>query len=93
MTTINPKHMELITVEMDGEEKQVHNRVNLMQPAEVRGTITETYEARIGAGDGNQEPEAITEWVAEKLWHEFGIDPAARDFEVIDVTADDVTII
>jgi len=87
------KHRDTITVHRDGERIEVYNWVNLKQPALVRGASTiEKFEAEIGAGDSSMDPDYVTEWVAEDLWHEFGIDVENYGIEAIDVESDEVTV-
>jgi len=89
------QHRDRITVHRDGEEVEVFNWVNIKQPAVVRGgnPVVEKFDAEIGAGDSSRTPEAVTEWVAEELWHEFGIEVADHGIEVIDVESDDVDVL
>jgi len=92
---MNLQHQDRITVEKDGEEIDVFNWVNIKQPAVIRGgnPTVEKFDAEIGAGDASFTPEAVTTWVAEELWHEFGIEVEKRGIEVIDVESDDVHIL
>lgn len=93
-TMVNLQHQDRIRVERDGEEIEVFNWVNISQPSVVRGIGSiETFDARIGAGDSGIEPEAVTEWVAEELWNEFGIEVEKHGIEVIDPTDDGVTVL
>lgn len=89
------QHRDRIAVEKDGEEIEVFNWVNIKQPAVVRGgnPTVEMFEAEIGAGDSPRTPNAVTEWVAEELDWEFGIDVEDYGIQVIDVEADDVHIL
>jgi len=92
---IEPKLTERLTVRIDGEELEVYNWVNLKQPAVVRGhnPAVEKFAAEIGAGDSPMKPDAITEWVAEELWHEFNIVVENHDIEIIDPTDEAVTVL
>jgi len=78
----------------DGEEIEVFNWVNIQQPAVVRGhnPVVEKFDAEIGAGDGAKTPGAVTHWIAEELLHEFGIEVEDHGIEVIDPTAEEVTV-
>jgi hypothetical protein len=87
------------TFEEDGqhyEEIEVWNYLNVTLAHQVRGgnPTHETFygSSRIEAGGGGPQPDFVTEWVAEELWHEHSIDLPTDEFdiEVIDVTADDV---
>ena len=87
-----------ITVVKDGEEIEVYNWVNIKQPAIVRGNnpVVETFDCDIGAGDSTMKPDAITEWVAEELWHEFSIsesDLREKGIGVIDVESEEVDLV
>jgi len=89
------QHRDRITVRRDGEEVEVFNWVNITQPTVVRGgnPTVEKFDAQIGAGDSARTPGAVTEWVAEELWHELSIDVADHGIEVIDVESDDVDVL
>lgn len=87
-------HRDVITVHRDSEELEVYNWVNLKQPSAVRGGQTiETFEADIGAGDSPSTPDYVTEWVAEDLWDEFGIEVEDHGIEAIDVESEEVTVL
>jgi hypothetical protein len=92
---MNLQHRDRITVERAGEELDVFNWVNIMQPAVVRGgnPVVEKFDAEIGAGDMQRSPEAITTWVAEELRREFHIDPEDHGIEVVDVESDGVIVL
>jgi len=89
------QHRDRIVVDRDGEQVEVFNWVNIKQPAVVRGgnPVVEKFEAEIGAGDMSKTPEAVTEWVAEELWHEFGIEVEDYGIEVIDPTDEEVQVL
>jgi hypothetical protein len=92
------KHRDVITVHLDDddrdEEIEVYNWVNLSQPAVVRGAGSiEKFEAEIGAGDSSMDPDYVTKWLAEDLWHEFGIDVDNHGIEAIDVESEEVTVL
>jgi len=89
---MNLQQRDRITIERDGEEIEVFNRVNIRQPAVVHGgnPPVEKFDAEIGAGDSPKTPEAVTEWVANELWHEFGIGVADHGIKVIDPDPDEV---
>jgi len=92
----NHRMSECLTVSIDGEEREVFNWVNVKQPAVVRGhnPTVETFEAEIGAGDSPRTPDAVTEWVANELWHEFDIDLSRRDdIDVIDIEDNEVQVV
>lgn len=88
------------TFEEDGqryEEIQVWNYLNVTLAHHVRGgnPTHETFpgSSRIETGGGGPEPDYVTEWVADELWHEHGIDLDTGDhfdIEVVDVEADEV---
>jgi hypothetical protein len=85
-----------LTVNHDGEEKEVYNWVNIKQPAIVRGSnpVVERFNAEIGAGDSPMTPEAVTAWVAEELLFEFNIDLDTHDeIEVIDIESEEVVVL
>ena len=87
---------ERLTVEIDGEEREVFNWVNVTQPAVVRGhsPTIETFEADIGAGDMPTTPDAVTQWVASELFYEFSIDVSKRDeIDVINIESEEVTVL
>ena len=92
---MKPQLQERLTVEKDGGEIEVFNWVNIQQPAVVRGhnPVVETFDAEIGAGDSPMKPDAVTEWVAEELWHELGIEVEDHDIEVIDVESEEVEVL
>lgn len=85
---------ERLTVLREGEEIEVFNWVNIQQPAVVRGhnPVVEKFDAEIGAGDSPMKPDAVTHWIAEELWHEFGIEVEDHGIEVIDPTGEEVTV-
>jgi len=92
------RRRDQITVEKGGEEIQVFNWVNILQPAIVRGNnpVVEKFGAEIGAGDSDMKPDAVTTWVAEELWHEFDIsqnDLKELGIDVIDVEAPEVDVL
>ena len=78
------------------EEIEVWNYLNVTLAHQVRGgnPTHETFygSSRIEQGGGGKQPDYVTEWVAEELWHEHGIDLPTDEFniEVVDVEADDV---
>lgn len=91
---MNVQHHDRITVAKDDEEIEVFNWVNISQPAIVRGIgDIEKFHPDIGAGDSSMKPDAVTTWVAEELWHEFGIEMENYDIEVIDVESDEIQIL
>ena len=95
---MNPNLQERLTVVKDGEEIEVFNWVNIKQPAVVRGhnPVVEKFDAEIGAGDSPMTPDAVTHWVAEELWHEFGIsdnDLREKGIDVIDVESEEVDVV
>ncbi|AUX09238.1 hypothetical protein AArcSl_1609 [Halalkaliarchaeum desulfuricum] len=96
-TSPSLRHRDVIRCKRDGEEVAVYNRINLTQPAMIRGLPTvERFETQIGAGDSQTPPEAITHWVAHVLTDEFGITRdglATHDIAVVDPTAPEVTVL
>jgi len=92
---MNPQKRERLTVEQNGEEKTVYNWANIMQPAVVRGhnPVVEKFDPDIGAGDSPEKPDAITHWLAEELWHEFGIEAEDHGIEVVNVESDEATVL
>lgn len=89
------KHHDTIPVELaDGTEVDVYNWVNLREVKEsvVRPNTSETWpQVEIGAGDSSRTPEAVTKWLAERLWGEFDIDVENHGIGVVDVESDEVT--
>lgn len=85
--------------EADGElyeEIDVWNFLNVTLAHQVRGgnptQVTFYGSSRIEQGGGGKQPEYVTHWVAEELWHEHGIDLPTDEFdiEVVDVTDDEI---
>lgn len=95
------RHQERITVEKDGEEIDVWNFLNVTLACQVRGgnPVTEEFpgDHRITMGGGGTEPDYVTSWVAEELWHNYDIDlfDGHREFdiEVVDLEDDEVTVL
>lgn len=92
---------ENATFEEDGqryEEIRVWNFLNVTMAHQVRGgnPTHETFygSSRIEMGGGGSEPEYVTQWVAEELWHEHGVDLPTEDFDidVVDIESDDVIV-
>jgi len=96
---MNLRHQERITVEKDGEEIDVCNFLNVTMAHQVRGgnPTQETFygSSRIEIGGGGPQPDYVTEWVAEELWHGHGIYLPTEEFdiEVVDIESDDVTVL
>ena len=89
------RHRERIEVYHNGEEITVWNALNVDMPYQIRGSklSKEAYPdlATIEIIGGGPQPDYVTEWIAEELWHVFGIDDLdVFGIEVIDVEADDV---
>lgn len=78
------------------EKLEVWNFLNVTLAHQVRGgnPTHETFygSSRIEQGGGGPQPDFVTEWVAEELWHEHGIDLPTDDFdiEVVDIESDEV---
>lgn len=89
------KHYDTIPVELaDGTEVDVYNWVNLREVKEsvVRPNMSETWpQVEIGAGDSRRTPEAVTEWLADRLWGEFDIDVEEHGIDIVDIESDEVT--
>lgn len=82
------------------EEITVWNFLNVTTAAQVRGgnPTYETFhaESQIVKGGGyGGEPDYVTSWVAEELWHEEGIDLPTEEFdiEVVDVESEEVHLL
>jgi hypothetical protein len=97
---MNHKHQERLLVERDGEELAVMNALNVTLAHQVRGGVPthETFHeaSSIEPLGGGSEPDYVTRWVADPLWHEHGIDLETSDhfdIEVIDIESDDVTVL
>jgi hypothetical protein len=92
---MNPRNRERLTVERDGERIEVFNWVNVERPAVINagGRSIERFEANIGAGDSPATPDAVTAWIAEELWHEFGVEPEDYGIEFVDIESDEVTVL
>ena len=81
------------------EELDVWNMINVTMAHQVRGgnPITETFpsESSIEIAYGGREPDYVTEWVAENLWHEHAIDLPTDEFDIeaVDIESDDVHIL
>jgi len=89
-------------IEHDGveyAEVRVWNFLNVEPAYQFRGgnPTMETYpsETRIKQGGGGKTPSFITEWVAEELWHELGMDTLdeTHGIQVVDVEADEVLLL
>jgi len=93
----NPRLREILTVEVDGDQREVYNWVTVEQAARVRGhnPIVEKFDADIWAGDAEGlEVDAVTQWVAEELEYEFGIRLSQRDdIDVIDIESNEVSVL
>lgn len=79
--------------EDDVETYEVFDHVSIIMEHYINSVNGyETYPEKVAAGDNplNEKPEAITERVADMLWHEFGLEPETRDIEVINMDSDDV---
>lgn len=95
------KHRDRIEVEKGGEELVVHNTVSVTMAHHVSGgnPTHETFygASRIEGRGGGPEPNYITTWAAEELWHEHGIDlfdgHDCFDIEVVDLESDEVTVL
>lgn len=89
------RHHDRIVVQKDGEEVVVYNWANITVPTVVRGgnPRVERFEPEIGAGDSQMKPDYVTEWVADEIWGEFGVDVEDHGIEVIDVESNEVTIV
>lgn len=93
------RHRDRITVEKDGEEIDVWNFLNVDMPYQLRGgnPTVETYTdlADIEIGGSGPQPDYVTSWVADELWHELHLDNLEEKFgiEVIDIESDDVQVI
>lgn len=87
------------TTKEDGqwyEQFTVYNQIHIQIPRIIRGfnPETETYynEATIETDVPGQTPDAVTEKVAETLYHEEGIDNLQERFgiEVVDIQSDNI---
>lgn len=93
--------------EYDGqlyEDIRVWNHLNVTIAHQVHGEgRLETFlgSSRIEKGGGGAEPDYVTTWVAEELWHEHNIDLGLFDhggtdefdIEVIDIESDEVRVL
>ena len=80
------------------ERIEIWNFVNVSMAHQARGSgRSETYleESRIEIGGGGKKPDYVTEWLAEQLWHEYGIDlpHEAFDIDVIDIESDEIIVL
>jgi GNAT superfamily N-acetyltransferase len=88
------RRQDRITVERDSSRIEVYNYLNVQTYHSIRPLGTESYQADIGKGDMDVEPDYVTKWVAKKLYAEHAIDLRLRDgIEVVDVTNDDVEVL
>lgn len=99
------RHRETIDVGIDGEQIEVWNALNVTMAYQVRGgnPSAEKFPSEhvIEMLGGGTEPEYVTTWVAEALWHEVGIDlglfnsdgSEEFDIEVVDIESEDVIVL
>lgn len=82
--------------EEDYETLEVFDHVTVTQQHYVNSVNGyETFTGKIAGGDDPHldEPEAVTERVANLLWHEFGIDGLpSMGIRVVDIESDDVWV-
>lgn len=82
--------------EEDYETLEVFDHVTVIQQHYVNSVNGyETFTGKIAGGDDPHldEPEAVTERVANLLWHEFGIDGLpSMGIRVVDIESDDVWV-
>lgn len=97
--TTEIKQQDLIFVSIEGEEPRgLHNRVNVRreQKATIHGIgAIERFDGdpEIGAGDSSETPDAVTQWVADHLYYEFGIEAKGLGIDVVDVTTEGVEVL
>lgn len=95
----NLQRQDRITVVQDGEEREVFNWINVdrTEKALIRGgnPSIERFDddPEVGAGDSSMTPDAVTHWVAEELYHEFGVEPEHLGIDVIDPTDEGVDVL
>jgi len=82
--------------EADYETVEVFDHVTVVQEHYVNSVNGhESFHGKIERGDGShlEPPEAVTERVAEYLWHEFSIDGLpSMGIRVVDIESDDVWV-
>lgn len=82
--------------EEDYETLEVFDHVTVTQQHYINSVNGyETFTGKIAGGDDPSldEPEAVTERVANLLWHEFGIDGLpSMGIRVVDIESDDVWV-
>jgi hypothetical protein len=82
--------------EEDYETIEVFDHVTVTQQHYINSVNGyETFTGKIAGGDDPSldEPEAVTERVANLLWHEFGIDGLpSMGIRVVDIESDDVWV-
>lgn len=77
------------------EEVEVFDHVTVVQESYINSRNGhETFTGKIARGDDSSlpEPDAITERVAEVLWHEFGVDVESDGFDIRVVNIDDPNV-
>ena len=87
------KLCDSLTVRRDDEELEVFNWCSLTQYHTVRLTTQETWTPDIERGDGGPTPEYVTEWLADCLWNQYGVEVENHDIETIDIESDEVSVL
>jgi hypothetical protein len=87
------KHRDRLTVMRDGEELEVFNWCSLMQHHIIHPATQETRPPDIERGDGGTTPKYVTEWLADRLWHEYDVHVQDYGIETIDIESDEVTVL